>query len=482
MSGLRISEIQKAQKLSPSNFKTSSIGRSKLRPLRTFLDPLHPFEKGIEPGRSSYQRLGNQHFLRNSCINNNNLSQIVSRYERFIGSPGKLSKLENLDILLCKDANIGDACLYVASDTKDVFFSSGIARLKFNDPNEGLFCLALIRDEFFRAQLDAKTPRGSTIRHAGDAFLDCLLPDLEENELWVIDSLAAAMKNIAYAEVLCDSKIEQAGNIIQQALFTVDYKHYHPRISSMRHDPRMDAGFYSEVVKRVELAVENSIGGSSSIEEFGFKIKRGPNLQKRDMGRSIQSTSAKPGYHALIYPSSISERGYVEEMVYIGARSLVWHIETGGVLFSAEGSVGRTYAVCDDSLRFITNIHGLIFTPNAGLPISKSAFLCMYFHTLRRLGYFDKVSVGGQGGSFAVSYWDRVKIPLLSEEIVSQVASLYTSRAQLSVDTFDFEMLQATGIYELGLFRDQCVAFVRRLIGEIKRGTLKPRKEVSSVA
>ncbi|MBY2996775.1 hypothetical protein HF263_36860 [Rhizobium leguminosarum] len=482
MSGLRISEIQKVQKLSPSNFKTTSIGRSKLKPLRQFLHADRPYDKGIEPGRASYQALGDQYFLRNSCINENNVSQSSSRYERFVGAVGRLERLKELDVLLCKDANIGDACLYVDFDQRNVFFSSGIVRLNFKDPKEGLFCLAMIRDEFFRSQLDARTPRGSTIRHAGDAFLDCLLPELEQHETWTVDAVAAAVQNIAYAEMLCDVKIAQAAKLIQDAVVPGNHKHNHPRLSAMINDPRLDAGFYSEVVTKIELAVSNYSGGSCSINDFGFTIKRGPNLQKRDMGRSVQTNSAKPGYHALIYPSSVSERGYVEEMVYIGARSLVWHIETGGVLFSAEGSVGRTYAVCDDSLRFITNIHGLIFTPQEGVPVHRSAFLCMYFHTLRRIGYFEKVSVGGQGGSFAVSYWDRVRIPLLDDALVLKVASLYTCPTELEVDEFNLDLLQEAGVYELGLFRDQCLAFVRQVVEDLKNGTLKPRNEVFSVA
>lgn len=468
MSTIRISRIREIGKLSPSNFKESLFERSTLKSLRSFLNEQSPYTKGIEPGRGAYNPAGKQRFLRNSCIDSGNVTQSSSRYERFVGNASERARLRPYDILLCKDANIGDACMYLDDGLSSVFFSSGIVKLNFARDEDRLSCLAMIRSPFFRQQLDAITPRGSTIRHAGELFLDCLLPDIQAEEIDLRDGLDAAIKNIAHCETLCDRKISQASDLISSELLSKPYIYRSPRIAELIKEKRLDAGFYSEVVTRIEESVSAYSGGCQSISEFGFEMKRGPNLQKRDMGRSIQRKTAAAGYHALVYPSDISERGYIEDVSYIGARSLVWHIAEGGVLFSAEGTVGRTFAVCDGSLAFITNIHGLIFSPTGRKSNEKSAFLCMYFHFLKRQGFFDKVSVGGQGGSFAVGYWNKVRVPIFNELLLSEIAKLYHCPAkELVAYKFNLSELEAAGVYELSLFRMVCSDFIERSVAKL---------------
>lgn len=469
MPSLPISRLLSSGKLAPSNYKDASISRKRLKPLSSFLEAGTPFDRGVEPGSGAYNPAGKFRFLRNSCVDYNNISEQADKLERLSFLPVGCSPLVRYDVLLCKDANIGEAALFMGTDERPTVFSSGVVRLRFANEADRLFCLAFIRTDFFKEQLNALTPRGSTIRHAGRLFLDCLIPELRPDELWVRDALAAAIRNVAHAETLCEEKLCEAAGIFDQDYDKFAFSYKNPRASSLFKQGRLDAGFYSEVVEKIELWVEQQPGGCASIKQFGFKMKRGPNLQKRDMGRSIQRTTLRPGYHALVYPSSISDHGYIEEIVYLGARALVWHIERGGVLFSAEGTVGKTFCVCDDTVSFITNIHGLIFHPLAEeLPRERSAFLCMYFHYLRRKGYFDKISVGGQGGSLALRYWDKVKIPIFDETRMKQIASKYDADAgEMDPAVFDLELLQRAGVYQLNMFRMRCLSYIEELVSKV---------------
>jgi hypothetical protein len=215
-------------------------------------------------------------------------------------------------------------------------------------------------------------------------------------------------------------------------------------------------------------------------EKSPFPGWRGKFVRSAGMGRSVQIKTHKPGYHALVYPSSVSDRGYIEETSYLGARSIVWHIEQGGVLFSAEGTVGKSFAICDESASFITNIHGLILSPKmVASNCKKSAYLCMYFHFLRNEGFFDKISGGGQGGSHAVGYWDRVRVPLLPDDKMEMIASLYDCHGgDLSIDEFYPSKLGTSGVYQLNNFRMRCMGFIAEVSDLIGRDKLNMYKKV----
>ena len=47
----------------------------------------------------------------------------------------------------------------------------------------------------------------------------------------------------------------------------------------------------------------------------------------------------------LIYPSDISSSGYILKVAYLGARNPIWFLGEKDILFAAEGTVGKTFAV-----------------------------------------------------------------------------------------------------------------------------------------
>ena len=43
-------------------------------------------------------------------------------------------------------------------------------------------------------------------------------------------------------------------------------------------------------------------------------------------------------------------------------------LQKDDILFSAEGNIGKTFAICDNSLKFTTNIHGIITQKQRNTP------------------------------------------------------------------------------------------------------------------
>lgn len=461
--------------LSPSNYSTISIKNPTIKTLKHYLDQSLPYTQGIEPGAGAYVKTSPVKFLRNSCIDSYNMSHVLSKVICLNPRYGFTDMLCHLDVLLCKDANIGDSCLFIRDSDVIYTYSSGIIRLNFESDELKYYCLALLKDSYFMHQLDAKTPRGSTIRHAGDRFLECFIPIPPPSSDWIFAALQNMMKNIAYSENWCYKKIVQLVDLIDHELMVNTIPYQYPSIDQISMTGRIDASIYSETVHTLFENIHIYPHGNYSLTDFEFGIKRGPNLAKRDLGRSLQSPIYKKNFNVLIYPSDIGEGGYLLKSSYIGARNQIWFLEVSNILFASEGTVGKTFVICNDDMRFTTNFHGAIIYPTShNATLERSIFLGQFLNYLRIKGIFDKLSVGGQGGSFALGYWDTIRIPNFPHKIVSDICTLYHKPLALNPFDFDENRIAAAGVFELNEFRSLCKSVVDLICSDIKSYTLKP--------
>lgn len=472
---VKISRLQEIGSLSPNNYKEISIKNKKQKVIADFLDQSEPFDKGIEPGSGAYVKKSEQIFLRNSCINNIKYTNDVGKYIYLNPNYYQESNARTGDILLCTDANIGDAC-YVLSEPDDkILYSSGMVKLNFKNESDKLYVLAFLRDDYFREQLDAKTPKGATIRHAGNRFLECKIPTCDDE--WICKIINSLMLNIIYSENECEKKLRYTESWLRREFMSNSFEYVNPTFSKLSDKGRLDSGIYSDKVFQWRKNIEKYPLGYCDLENFGFELKRGPNLAKRDLGRSIQTETYRKGYSVLIYPSDISSSGYIEKVSYLGARNPIWYLEEKNILFSAEGTVGKTFVVCDETMHFTTNFHGTIVKPiDDSIPLYKSIFLGLYLNFLRSEGVFERMSVGGNGGSFAVGYWDNILIPKLKETDMKKISEVYYNKQVLNPTCFDIEILRKSGIYELNEFLIKCKAMLKQICSDVKVGKLKDKE------
>ena len=468
---VKISEIKGNGSLSPNNYKKLTIKNPHRHTISFYMDSDNPYIKGIEPGSSAYVPKSKQIFLRNSCINDIQFSVDKDKYLYLNPNYSSGSMIRDGDILFCTDANIGDCCLFI-SDNENLAFSSGIIKLNFQQEKYKYYVMAFMRDEYFREQLNAKTPKGATIRHSSDLFLECEIPDCPEE--WVYPLMEALIKNIAYSEHSADSKLRKSEELIAREILSQQYDYINPTFKELFSKARLDSGIYSNIVYQWRENVKHYKHGYSSLSEFGFELKRGPNLAKRDLGRSIQTDIYRKGYSVLIYPSDISSSGYILKVAYLGARNPIWFLGEKDILFAAEGTVGKTFAVCDETLHFTTNFHGTIIHPKRkAIPLKKSIFLALYLNFMRYYKVFERMSVGANGGSFAVGYWDNVLIPNVDDTFMDLIADLYYKTAESNPAVFNIDTIEKAGIYQLNAFLIKCKALLNRLCDDIKNGSLK---------
>lgn len=474
-SEVKISEILSNGSLSPNNYKKLTIKNPNKHFASYYLKKDEPYTKGIEPGSSAYVPKSMQTFLRNSCINDIQYKTDKSKYLYLNPYYYQGSMISNEDVLFCTDANIGDCCLFL-SDNEQVAYSSGIIKLNFTREEYKYYVMAFMRDDYFREQLNAKTPRGATIRHSGDSFLSCYIPDCPQD--WVYELTEALIKNIAYAEYYSEKKLRKSEKLIEQELMVKEYDYINPSIGEMIKRVRLDSGIYSNTVFQWRENTKNYKNGNQSLEEFGFKLKRGPNLAKRDLGRSIQTDTYRKGYNVLIYPSDISSSGYILKVAYLGAKNPIWYLGEKDILFAAEGTVGKTFAVCDETMHFTTNFHGTIVYPidRKNTPLKKSIFLALYLNYLKSSKVFEKMSVGANGGSFAVGYWDNIIIPNVDESFMDDLTDLYNKSAKLIPSHYNLDAISEAGIYQLNAFIINCKALLQRLCNDIKNYDIQSKE------
>jgi hypothetical protein len=479
---VKISEILSSElkSISPSNYKKIGIENSYTVPIRDLLQNDSPFIRGSEQGSASYVECSDYSFIRNSNVNK--IDYTVDQENSIFIKPIAFSKekeIINGDIILSTDANIGDASIFLEDNqtANRCSISSGLVKLNFKYNVDKFYVLALLRDTYFLEQLDAMTPKGSTIRHAGDRFLNCLIPYTERE--WVMSFISNLSKNISYMERESLNKLLDIYKIYDKEFEDISVSKSITKFSELQKFGRIDSGFYSEEVKNFFEKLKEY--GDTSLKDLGYKLRRGPNLAKRDLGRSIQTEIYNENYYQLIYPSDISDKGYINKVSYLGAAGEVWFLSKKDILFSAEGNVGKTFAVCNDMIKFTTNFHGMIITPlESNVDLANTTLIATFLSYMKHKGIIDKLSVGGQGGSFAVQYWDVLRFPLFDDSLKNSLLKLYNNPVEIDIFSFSKKDISSLGVFEINFYRSRCKTMLEILISDLKSNSVKEKEYYES--
>lgn len=282
-----------------------------------------------------------------------------------------------------------------------------------------------LRSKYFLDQVHSLQNRGLYPRLDRDAAKHIAVPTPTANELAYASTLVDAFLRLRDAMVRRDAQIH---SLIERELRNVSssYVHTPPTFTAYQKWNRIDAGFYGEDVRRILHSLFAYRHGSKSVENFGFKILRGQNLQRSAIGESIHSDIPRADFYRVIRPRTFSELGTVGSLQYLGNANQLSTLESGDVVFSGEGNVGKSIVVDAALSGSITNIHGIVLRPDAGQNHVRSCFLAAVLRYLRRRGVFDALSVGGQGGSFATQYWNLIEIPQMPFELQATISKSYS--------------------------------------------------------
>lgn len=415
---------------SPSNYRKVVVKRKHAKQLRELLSetPVN----GEEVGSDAYVSESNRYFIRTSALQSTSL--LIN-----CGNGGVVPILPKVfvdhslnagDLLISKDSNIGEVVV-LDRDLPHHMISSGLYKLSI-DARSKYYTLALIKHEFFKSQLNTLIARGSTIKHAKTLFLDCLIPFPITNSEEYITQISNNTRLIMDLELRIRSNESRIHELIDGFLGIPrklnNFQYRLPSIGSVTASGRIDAGFYSKELLSMQWLIGSCKEGAGSLNEWGYEISRGQNLQVSAIGQSIYSEEPVANFYRLARPMSFSNYGTVERYEYLGNDRQLSVITPGDIVFSAEGSIGKCVMFAECEYKTITNIHGIILNKTNYDP-AESAYICSFLRYLRVRGVLDKISTGGQGGSLAKRYFEIIKIPYLNAEGVAEVSKLYYNPA-----------------------------------------------------
>lgn len=447
--------------LSATQYKKFCIKNDNVYPISHLLDrKLVGSDLGSEVGSESYVANSNYLFIKTKALQAESflLNEGKDSIERISPKYFSSMNLKKGDILISKDSNVGEAVI-LEKDYPNAMLCGGIYRLPISQNK--YYLLAFIKSELFRQQIDFLVPRGSTIRHGKTKFLDCLIPfpkkNMEETILYV-ETLTQAIIN---KETAIRQRYQSAMKMIQDELEAnqkeTTFRFSLPTIDELFRIDRMDSSLYSKDFKEKEFLITNYKYGISTIEELGFKVSRGQNLQISNIGKSIQTSNYRKGYYTLIFPKFISKYGTVTVKEYLGNPNTLKTLKKGEIIFGAEGNEkGRSFVVIEEQENTITNIHGITLTQTSH-NISKGVFIKLFLDYYRSKGMIDSYAVGGNGGSLAIKYWNYLKFPNFPDRKEKELTAFYYSKtkydySKCSLNNFreyDNEFNRKAGIYEL---------------------------------
>jgi hypothetical protein len=477
-------ELLNEKSLAPSDYSKLNIKNKNHEYLRTLLN--HPINGGVEIGSREYIKKSTHYFIRTKALTEE--SYLINYESKGIVPirPQAFSEanLKKGDILISKDSNIGEVAI-LDRDLPNYMLSGGIRIL---EPKEDrYFLFALLKNRFFKEQLNHLISRGSTLKHAKAKFLDCIIPlpnHEKKDELKLLISLL--VKAIIQKEMKITENSQKIDSIIEDELDKKKEKEYpeysYPTFEEISSCKRVDTGLYSREFKEKIKLIDGYSGGVSNIFEFGFKLTRGQNLQVSAIGKSIYSETSKPNFYRLFLPTHLTKYGTVSKVMYIGNKLDLDCLETGDIVFGAEGfEKGRSIVIIEDMDRTITNIHGIVIKSEEN-DLTHSIFVRCFLNYLRNIGLIDRYAVGGNGGSLAMKYWEIINFPNFPSSRQKEIRDLYhkppsIDKSDINLDNFEDKDVRTTngsGILEL----DMQIKNTKKKIDELLFSILQDKEVV----
>jgi type I restriction enzyme S subunit len=301
-----------------------------------------------------------------------------------------------------------------------------------------------------------------------------------------VEALSAILIQI---EVAIRCKNSQIDEFIQQELLNnqkAEPFHYvFPTIGEVRRTGRMDAALYSEEFQRIMFGITNYSRGHKRIDQMGFDIRRGQNLQFSAIGDHIVSDTPGQGYYALIYPTYVSDYRTVDKLLYVGSRNQLETIRKGDILFGAEGmDKGRTTILCEVPPRTVGNIHAILINKEDS-DLTENIFLGCFLGYLKKLGIMEYIGVGTKGGSVSRKYFRHFQIPDFPDGLKDSIAKIYYNAPLSEVAALEAiqrelsEPETEAGIFQLNLLRLATAERLNTIILEISQD--KPTKIESHI-
>ena len=286
-------------KLSPNNYLKINIESAIYRPLRDLVESV---DKGFEVGSNNYVEKSEFKFIRTSAISSDKYSLVIDNNSILSITPKSYinSNLKLGDILICKDSNVGEV-IKLNKDLPNYMFSSGINRINIIENRDYVF--GIMKNHKFKEQLVSIIPKGATLMHAKDLYLNCIIPYPVERSL--IDYISSLVRIISNKENELETKTNMINKIIENEILNNQknnsYEYKYPRINGIINANRLDTGIYTKEFCDIDDKLKNYHNGYFYLSKSN--VKGGQTPKKR-----VIKSDEKLKYNWII-PTYINDDG-----------------------------------------------------------------------------------------------------------------------------------------------------------------------------
>lgn len=457
--------------LSSNSYKRLIMKNANYKKLGDLLDrKLTRQDLGQEVGSLSYITNSLYYFMRSKALQNYSFLPQITKETTLPILPQSFVNL-NLkkgDLIISKDSNIGEVAI-LDKDYPNTMLSGALYKLPIT--KNKFYIFALMKHEIFTQQLDFMVPKGATIRHAKTLFLDCKIPFPNYNAEKTLKFIETITKSIIAKEMRIKELHAKILESIEKELLENQkpnkFIYTLPNINEIKASTRLDTGIYCEEFKRWNFVVTNYKYGYKNLIDRGFDYARGTSLEKNFLGTRIDSNTFIEGFYELLIPTNITEYGTITKTSFIGTKTKLKTIQKGDIIFGGEATF-KSCVVVENTTNIATNYHGIRLI-NKNNNLNESIFVRCFIEFWRNKGMIQYISVGGQGGHCAPSYFHLIETPLFPQNKQNEIASLYHNPnaklefADLNLENFaqkDNEFCQKAGIYEL----DKSIKHLKKIL------------------
>lgn len=286
--------INNGCKLSPNNYLKVNINSTTNYPLRDLVESI---DKGVEIGSNNYIDRSEFKFIRTSALSSDKYSIVVDNNSVLSINPKSYVdfKLKENDILICKDSNVGEV-VKLNYDLPNFMFSSGINRLNIIQNKDYIF--GIMKNHKFKEQLISMIPKGATLMHAKDLYLNCVIPFPKTTN--IVEYVSSLVRIISRKEKELELKMAKINNIIEDEILSNqnnnDYKYNYPTISSIININRLDTGNYTKEFCDIDNQLKNYTNGYFYIPKNNVKGGQTPKKRVIEQNELLKYNWVTPSY------------------------------------------------------------------------------------------------------------------------------------------------------------------------------------------
>jgi len=461
--------------LAPSQLSEIQIPNKNVKNVSEMLDrQLTVRDKGNEVGTINYITSSTYYFIRAKALQKKSFLPDINAETAIPVRPQVFTEynLCNNDLIISKDSNIGESIL-LDKDYPNYMLSGALYKLPISKYKHYLY--AFLKDEYFLKQLDVLVPKGSTIRHAKNLFLNCNIPFPNQSDSEnVIELVEMFVKIIVDKEKQIRTKSDNINNLITNEILTnqnnISFKSECTTYNDLIKNNRIDTGIYDNSFKKIQHLILNYNKGYFFIDRNN--IKSGSTPTKRTISNTENLT------YCWITPTAISEYGTIEN--YESINCATPNLRSDALLLinrTSKGGLGEYVGMSMfyDFKQYGLGQHNQGIYRVVGYHINKLIMIGLFLNNPIMRTYCAHLSIGSKMKEIKLSQFLQIPFPNFGDIFTEKIVRLYKNSDKLpnskSIKDYlenELNWNSTAGIFELSVSIKETKVTLSKILQDIK--------------